>query len=73
MQWFEKVVKKRPRDPVLLDVLGQAQLSLGQAGATVTTLQNLVGVAPRAALAHRHLAEAYLAEGKPELAIPAAS
>ena len=25
-----KVVKKRPRDPVLLDVLGQAQLSLAK-------------------------------------------
>jgi putative PEP-CTERM system TPR-repeat lipoprotein len=60
MNLAKAALKKSPREPALLDVLGRAQLDLGQREAAVSTFRDLVNLRPQAAWAHTDLATAYL-------------
>jgi putative PEP-CTERM system TPR-repeat lipoprotein len=57
----QQFLRSFPRDPIFLDVVGKAQLALGQRDDALSTFRNLVEIAPKAARAHTDLAEAYLA------------
>ena len=63
---------KSPRDPALLEVAGRAQLGAKNAAAAVESFRTLTQVKPNAGVAHRYLAEAYVAAGKLDQALPEA-
>lgn len=58
-----------PRNPGLLEVAGRAQLGAKNPDAAMGYFRTLAEVQPRAAAAHRYLAEAYVAGGKIDLAL----
>jgi len=62
----QEALKKFPRNPQLLDVIGHAELYIGQNDAALSTFTTLASIAPDAAWAHAGLAEAYLALYTPE-------
>jgi putative PEP-CTERM system TPR-repeat lipoprotein len=59
-------LKKFPRNPAVLELVGRAELAAGQHDAALATFNELVGIAPDVAQAHTDLAEAYLAKYTPE-------
>lgn len=62
----DRALKKFPRNPVLLDIVGHARLALGDNDGALSTFRDLVQVAPESAVAHADLAEAYLAHYTPD-------
>ena len=62
----QQALKNFPRNPAVLDVVGRAELAVGQLDAAVSTFRDLVNIAPEAAWAHSDLAEAYLAQYTPD-------
>jgi len=62
----QQTLQRFPRNSALLDIIGRAQLALGQSDAALSTFRDLVEIAPKAAWAHADLAEAYLAHFRPD-------
>lgn len=61
----QQALKKFPQNPGLLDIVGHAELALGQPDAALSTFHDLLDIVPGAATAHAGLAEAYLAKYTP--------
>ena len=59
-------LKKFPRNPVLLDIIGDAQLALGAIDDALSTFKDLIDIAPDLAAGHTGLARAYLAQFRPD-------
>jgi putative PEP-CTERM system TPR-repeat lipoprotein len=65
----QRALKKFPRNEILLETIGRAQLALGQTADALATFQSWADAAPETGLAHRYLAEAYMA-GRTSTASP---
>jgi putative PEP-CTERM system TPR-repeat lipoprotein len=59
-------LKNLPRNPALLDIIGTAQLALGQIDEALSTFKSLIDMAPDLAAGHAGLAKTYLAQFRPD-------
>ena len=61
-----EALTKFPQNPALLEIAGNAQLALGEAGDALSIFKNLIDIAPDLASGHIGLAKAYLAQFTPD-------